>query len=467
MEKNPWEKLISDLKRFKKGETKQISKDFLSGENPPDHAAVIAAAISHLENWFNAARGVKQTPRKSTKTGQMAEASEAEFAATWQNLFDNRRAISIDFISFFTRHMPVTDKIDWVHVVKLCNYEQLLDGILQAKQIKKSALKKAVDTAPEEFYLSVVVDKLLDSLEGGTLARFWEICLTQKERPTNLLSRFEIMYQIVAHWRELPDPSALLGFLISDSDDARWFREKYFRDSGLAYSFGDLLLQTVLTNRDSSASKTVIQRAIKVVIDIFESDERNHRNGIWMLGTIRLFLERLGDKNDLLFEVENYIQQVALKSLLRLEQDPASETGKFMTVLPNSMIYKLHGDFINQLGKTTQRHASEATRESVVRESRVKLEILRELIDISTSTSGENSLLQNKLDAMLFNQGVRKIEQGSDTERFDSQKHYSKDTLILPGDEIVVEESGFVMGVEDEAIVLKKARVTLKNTNCD
>lgn len=429
---------------------RQLLAEFAKNEEvTPDQLQILERIGAAFNRWYSAPAPVDPSPL--TEWISVYRESKGRIDASVL------RAV----LSSLPRNAP---SVDPMTLTVECPDAASLAMLIEAKLLKTVDLSRVAKGQPERFYDSFGLDVLLS--KGSPPPRtVWTQFAKGKDRDPPKLPPSEALVDAYILDSAADSSSWLVGFLNQNSDRTIAVLLQVLRDPAATSKLVRFLGAPSIGAKGKRKKELAAGGALALeLMDVCESSvvegKRTAPFASWAIS--QLLLDAYGPHSPFSESTGKRIAQTAqrvlharLLSALRSADDGAADDEapfvamsqglhmiiqEYLETLPTGSSDSGAGDRVARF----QRH---------IGRKEVALEVLLLLDGERPSVSRES------LEAVLFNVGCRALGDMNSTVIFDSHRHEAIAPDVLPEDEAIVVLPGWQLGDDDNAVVLRKAKV--------
>lgn len=426
-----------------------IEEDVITKED----GDLLLKARNYLESWVG-----RKTPEPTEAYRQ------------WLDVYDaGKGRLPSQVLEALLSRFPKSPKgrVDWSPFVLGSNDKRLISLLVTRRLIGAPDLRRIATARPSEFYRSAALDVLIDR-KMPCPRPVWEGFSRGEGRPTSLLKPGDALVRSFAVDRKADATKWLLRFLaesltarvpvltsLLENADAAFRLSRY-----LAIEFSALGGVKRRPVQDKTAD--VLVDWLAVCWSTLEEGGSAAGVASVVLGLLRL--AAVADKDGILARTltavpasSQSIEHAILAVLQQAESDSASSVRNLALVVRGDEMYRAVQEYLRRLpvGAAGMNSPERALRlERYLGRKEVIQGLLSALHDV-----GEEGPLRDAMEVALFNVGVRPYGDSGEETRFDPDAHETKTSGVLPGDRVIVTQSGRRLGGQEDGIVLVRAQV--------
>jgi hypothetical protein len=322
-----------------------------------------------------------------------------------------------------------------------------------AKNSRRSELVKAARIAPGRFFDSVLLDHVIN-LKITLPPDIWVLLAENRNRSSDLLPSPLIAVKAYSVDRNPRTRKKFMEVLRKGGPRVvgALLQEPPVATRFLIESFADLYQASAKTRKETTGA---LKDVIAAMMDggSVSPTQRQH----YPLLSIARCLASDTDHAEIKAVLDGaLVEEVVRQALARSLRE--AETGQFrdntLIVATKQELYSAFHEHLSRLnfadgakGRAEAYHKYQGRREVI------------EPLLLVLQRSESSLRLKEELEAVLFNSGVREVEEVGAVVPFDGLRHEATESGVLRGDSVRVGSAGYALGMGADAIILQRARV--------
>jgi hypothetical protein len=421
-------------------------------------AALLFTAVENLEAW-------------SRNTSLTAGEAFVQWLTFYEAAADHFPSSLFEaFLQRLPKKIPST--FDWTPLLVERRDKRLIELLVKGRIVRTADLVRVAKASPAEFYLSPGLDVLLDQRTAAPRA-VWSELAAGHPRGIDVLDASEALAESFAVDRSADASGWLTRFLAENPAARPGVLRQLLRDPEAIHTLVRYLSTGALKaagKKQKAMHEAIAPVASELLVACEQSITEQKRTaptatlilGIFQLAAAASPNAFSSETRDEIERSAAHVVQPLVVEALRIAEDAEGKSNGAPNVVPlvvrGEQIHAGVQEYLRNLPRGADGDLEPAERALRYERFLGRREVIQGLLSI-LDDSNESEGLRERMDAVLFNVGVRPLGVSDADTTFDARKHEPVSPGILPGSPVKIVQPGWVLGADDQVVILSKARV--------
>lgn len=385
-------------------------------------------------------------------------ADNISFADSWISLYNNVSTDSGKDVCLALLRR-ITSKLKGLNsyrsIIATSRDTRIVDTLVRQKCVKLSELERFAKQSPRIAIGSALFDYLVEKTALKESPSLWNELLATTARPADLMTRDESLAALYCASRFPRGDHLLVTHIDQSGESIQDFFIALVKNQRAALRFVEYLLLSrsgYVPRTNTKGSRT--DKLLSILLDSCIAARPHAPAAASVIARVQLFMIAEGKTDESLRQIERRASEASVASAIGGMRSDESEIERPVVLT----IGQIEAVVLRYMKGRTSGSGGKPAKGIV--EHRAEVEVLRRIVEALSAPGGE-SMLRGRLEAAMYNIGVREIGVAGERVEFDSRFHLAAEGGILQGDLVQIKEIGYIYGEMPDGDVLARARVVL------